>query len=78
MSVTKSRLNELFDIDRKFYEVARTIAEKSLEANEVPVGCIIVYEEEIIGRGHNEVNKRRNSTYHAEMIAIDQVKFFNV
>jgi tRNA(Arg) A34 adenosine deaminase TadA len=64
-------------MDRNFYEDAVTIADESMQANEVPVGCIIVYEGEIIGRGHNEVNKRRNSTYHAEMVAIDQVSTFS-
>ncbi|KAI6183415.1 CMP/dCMP-type deaminase domain-containing protein [Aphelenchoides bicaudatus] len=57
----------------KHYETAITIANESMQASEVPVGCILVFEGEVIGRGHNEVNKRRNSTYHAEMIAIDQV-----
>lgn len=67
------RLDELDPIDRTQYETAVNVAKESMRLNEVPVGCIIVFEDEIIGRGHNEVNKRRNPTYHAEMIAIDQV-----
>jgi pyrimidine deaminase RibD-like protein len=70
-------LDELSNVDRQFYNAAVVIAEESMQANEVPVGCVIVFEGEIIGRGHNEVNKRRNSTYHAEMIAIDQVRNFD-
>jgi tRNA(Arg) A34 adenosine deaminase TadA len=42
-------------------------AHKSLhEFNEVPVGCVFVYNNEIIARGHNLVNKTKNATRHAE------------
>ena len=41
---------------------------------EVPVGCILVYKDQIIGKGRNRVNETRNATRHAEMVAIDQVK----
>lgn len=73
--MSTDRLDDLDPEDKKHYENAMAIAEESMQANEVPVGCILVFNGEIIGRGHNEVNKRRNSTYHAEMIAIDQVHF---
>lgn len=49
-------------------------AKIALAAGEVPVGCIMVYENEIIGQGRNEVNETKNATRHAEMVAIDQVK----
>ncbi len=52
---------------------ALRMAEFALRHKEVPVGCVIVYEEAIIARGCNEVNATRNSTRHAEMIAIDQL-----
>ena len=51
-------------------------AEEALRAKEVPVGCIIVHEGQIIGKGRNEVNETKNATRHAEMVAIDQVKDF--
>lgn len=76
--MSASRLDELDPEDKKHYEIAVTIADESMQANEVPVGCILVFEGKVIGRGHNEVNKRRNSTYHAEMIAIDQVCLFGL
>lgn len=42
-------------------------AEKALnEFNEVPVGCVFVYNGEIIARGHNLVNLTKNPTRHAE------------
>ena len=47
-------------------------AKKSLyEFKEVPVGCVFVYDDEIIARGHNLVNKTANPTRHAEFVCID-------
>lgn len=52
-------------------------ARKSLyDCNEVPVGCVFVYENEIIARGHNLVSKTANPTRHAEFVCIDQVLEF--
>ncbi|NXC14841.1 ADAT2 deaminase, partial [Corythaeola cristata] len=48
-------------------------AKEALQKGEVPVGCLVVYNGEIIGRGGNEVNETKNATRHAEMVAIDQV-----
>ncbi|XP_048345358.1 tRNA-specific adenosine deaminase 2 isoform X2 [Sphaerodactylus townsendi] len=54
-------------------ERAVNMAKKALENGEVPVGCLMVYNREVIGKGKNEVNKTKNATRHAEMVAIDQV-----
>ncbi|NWI57429.1 ADAT2 deaminase, partial [Calyptomena viridis] len=48
-------------------------AKEALEKGEVPVGCLLVYDGEVIGRGRNEVNETKNATRHAEMVAIDRV-----
>ncbi len=45
-------------------------AQKAYEEGEVPVGCIIVYENSIIGRGYNQREKLQDPTAHAEMLAI--------
>lgn len=45
-------------------------AEKALEDNEVPVGAVVVKDQKIIGRGYNQVEKLKDATAHAEMIAI--------
>jgi tRNA(adenine34) deaminase len=45
-------------------------AERAFEANEVPVGAIIVQEDRIIGRGSNQVEQLQDPTAHAEMIAM--------
>lgn len=52
-------------------------AKKSLhEFNEVPVGCVFIYKDQIIARGHNLVNKTANPTRHAEFVCIDEVLAF--
>jgi len=45
-------------------------AEKSMNLNEVPVGAIIVLNDEIIGRGHNQPILKKDPTSHAEIEAI--------
>ena len=40
------------------------------ESDEVPVGCVIVREGTIIGRGHNQVEGLQDATAHAEILAI--------
>lgn len=45
-------------------------AEKALEKGEVPIGAVIVFEDNIIGRGHNLTETLQDATAHAEMIAI--------
>lgn len=45
-------------------------AEASLARDEVPVGCVIVHEGLVIGRGHNQVEGLQDATAHAEVIAI--------
>ncbi|XP_004368920.1 tRNA-specific adenosine deaminase 2 [Trichechus manatus latirostris] len=57
----------------KWMEAAMYMAKDALENLEVPVGCLMVYNNEIVGKGRNEVNQTKNATRHAEMVAIDQV-----
>ena len=45
-------------------------AQRALEEGEVPVGCVIVLEGRVIGRGWNRVESSRDPTAHAEMLAI--------
>lgn len=45
-------------------------AKKAAALSEVPVGAVIVKDGEIISRGHNEVETRKDPTAHAEMLAI--------
>jgi tRNA-specific adenosine deaminase 2 len=61
-----------------FMSEALIEARKSLyEFKEVPVGCVLVYKNEIIARGHNLVTQTANPTRHAEFVCIDQVLEFS-
>uniref|UniRef100_A0A1I7XXI8 CMP/dCMP-type deaminase domain-containing protein n=1 Tax=Steinernema glaseri TaxID=37863 RepID=A0A1I7XXI8_9BILA len=57
-----------------FLEEAFRLAEEALDSNEVPVGCVFVYRGEIVGRGRNDVNRTKNPTRHAEMVAFDELR----
>lgn len=58
----------------KWMRKAMDLARNALENGEVPVGCIFVMGDKIIGHGRNEVNETKNATRHAELVAIDQVR----
>ncbi|HOP06483.1 MAG TPA: tRNA adenosine(34) deaminase TadA [candidate division Zixibacteria bacterium] len=45
-------------------------AEYAFELDEVPVGALVVHENRIIGRGHNQTESFHDATAHAEMIAL--------
>lgn len=45
-------------------------AAKALEDGEVPVGAVIVYNNRVIARGHNQIERLKDPTAHAEMIAL--------
>ncbi|XP_070154165.1 tRNA-specific adenosine deaminase 2 [Polyergus mexicanus] len=57
-------------------DVALQKAEESLKAGEVPVGCLFIYNNEIIATGNNTVNETCNATRHAEINCVDQVLKF--
>ena len=56
--------------DERFMRLALCEAEKALEADEIPIGCVIVSQNQIIGRGHNLTETLSDVTAHAEMQAI--------
>ncbi len=45
-------------------------AKKADKINEVPIGCVIVYEDRIIARAYNRRNTDKNTLAHAELLAI--------
>ncbi len=51
-------------------EAALREARASLLRDEVPVGCVIVHDGLVIGRGHNQVESLQDATAHAEIVAI--------
>lgn len=56
--------------DEKYMSLALKEAKKAYKLGEVPIGCVIVYEGKIIGRGYNRRNTDKNTLSHAEIIAI--------
>ncbi len=57
---------------RRFLEEAYKEAIIAYEKGEVPVGAVVVKDNEIIGRGHNCRIERKNALYHAELVAIEE------
>ncbi len=47
-------------------------AQKAFDIDEVPIGCVIVKDDEIIARGYNMRNTNKNTLDHAEIIAINK------
>lgn len=65
-------LNNKKEIDQYYMRQAIKEAVKASEADEVPVGAILVCDRQIIGQAHNQVRLLKDPTAHAEMIAITQ------
>lgn len=57
------------DHERWMREAIREAA-KAEARDEVPIGCVIVHNGQVIGRGHNQTEQLQDPTAHAEMIAI--------
>ncbi|MBP3274239.1 MAG: tRNA adenosine(34) deaminase TadA [Butyrivibrio sp.] len=56
--------------DIKYMRAAIAQAKKAYKLGEVPIGCVIVYEDKIIGRGYNRRNTDKTPLAHAEITAI--------
>lgn len=56
--------------DQQFMREALKEAQKAFDAREVPVGAILVHQNRIIARGHNQVELLNDATAHAEMICL--------
>ncbi|KAI9504541.1 cytidine deaminase-like protein [Coemansia spiralis] len=52
---------------------ALKMADEAYEASEVPVGCVFVQNDRIVGQGRNETNITKNGSRHAELVAIDRM-----
>lgn len=56
--------------NERWMKQALVEAQRAYEADEVPVGAVVVHEGKIIGKGHNQIEVLQDPTAHAEMIAI--------
>lgn len=63
---------DVFEKDRTFMLEALSEAQKAAILGEVPIGAVIVYQDEIIARAHNLRETTQNATTHAELLAIQQ------
>ena len=54
----------------RFMKTALKEAAKAFENGEVPVGAVVVHENQVIGKGCNQIETLKDPTAHAEMIAI--------
>lgn len=63
-------------IDEIYMSEALKEAIQAQEEDEVPVGCVIIYEHKIIARAHNQVECLKDPTAHAEMLAITSATNF--
>ncbi len=59
-------------VHEKYMRAAIKEAMKAYALGEVPIGCVIVYEGKIIGRGYNRRNTDKNTLAHAEITAINK------
>jgi tRNA(adenine34) deaminase len=56
--------------NERWMKQALVEAQRAYEADEVPVGAVVIHEGKIIGKGHNQIEVLQDPTAHAEMIAI--------
>ncbi len=56
--------------DEFFMKEALKEAQKAFEAGEIPVGAVVVCQNKIIARAHNQTEQLKDATAHAEMLAI--------
>lgn len=62
--------SRFFPRDGYFMRLALREAERALEHDDVPVGAVIVRDNEVVGSGHNERETRADPTAHAELLAL--------
>jgi tRNA(adenine34) deaminase len=60
----------MLDSDEYWMAAALKLALQAFDADEVPVGAVVVHNERIIGRGHNQTEALQDPTAHAEILAI--------
>ena len=69
-------MNNLLEpvLDEQFMREALRQARKAFDADEVPVGAVVVRAGQILGRAYNQVEMLKDATAHAEMLALTQAE----
>ena len=62
----------MMDEQERYMALALELAREAAAAGEVPVGCVIVRDGQVVGRGRNRREEKRATASHAEMEAIAQ------
>lgn len=60
--------------DEYYMNIALKEAMKAYKEDEVPVGCVIVKDDKIIARGHNQKEKKNNAILHAEIVTLTKAQ----
>lgn len=60
------------DQQEKYMKEAIKQAKKAAAIGDVPIGCVIVFDDKIIARAYNQRNKRKTTLAHAELLAIQK------
>ncbi|MAS97320.1 MAG: tRNA adenosine(34) deaminase TadA [Pontiellaceae bacterium] len=63
---------DAFDTDTFYMKIAIQEAQRAAEFGEVPCGAVIVLDDQIIGKAHNQTEQLNDPTAHAEILAITQ------
>ena len=63
-------VSRFFPRDEYFMRLALREAERAEEHDDVPIGCVVVHDGEVVGTGRNERELRRDPTAHAEILAL--------
>ena len=66
----------MIDVDEFYMRQAIELAKRAFCEDEVPIGCVIVYNDTIIGSGYNLRNTKKNTLCHAEIIAIKKASVY--
>ena len=60
------------EVKEKYMALAYKEAEKAFAEDEVPIGCVILYEDKVIARAHNRKVRKNCAIYHAEIECINK------
>ena len=58
--------------EERYMKEANRQAKKAEAVGDVPIGCVIVFEDKIIARAYNQRNKKKTTLAHAELLAIQK------
>ena len=58
--------------EEKYMQMALELAREAYDAGEVPVGCVVVHDGQVVGRGRNRREEDQNALLHDESIAIQE------